>query len=190
MSLAGVTTIPGTTNMLVAELLTTQGAVVGRHTVATMCVSHTCVSGSPRHQSSVPTHAQPWPRLLRGCRVMLSPAAQLLALTAVPPVCCCCCCSSPGMGANLVALYDYNRVITSGSSDHQPLQRFVGHTDVVTAVAAGDDVFKECFLSGAWWGAAGCRDSTGPQADRGAQADCGACTKGVCSSSACVFWQD
>jgi hypothetical protein len=52
------------------------------------------------------------------------------------------------MGANLVALYDYNRVITSGSSDHQPLQRFVGHTDVVTAVAAGDDVFKECFLSG------------------------------------------
>jgi hypothetical protein len=52
------------------------------------------------------------------------------------------------MGANLAALYDYNRVVQSGTHDHQPLQRFIGHTDVVTAVAAGEGIFKECFLSG------------------------------------------
>jgi hypothetical protein len=52
------------------------------------------------------------------------------------------------MGANLVALYDFNRVVQSGTHDHQPLQRFIGHMDVVTAVAAGEGIFKECFLSG------------------------------------------
>lgn len=52
------------------------------------------------------------------------------------------------MGANLVALYDYNMVVQSGTHDHQPLQRFIGHTDVVTAVAAAEGDYKECFLSG------------------------------------------
>lgn len=165
MSLAGVTTIPGTTNMLVAELLTTQGAAVGGRCGRHVCQSHLCVFGrQPVARVPPSTHAQPRLRLLPGCcRGHAQPCSAAACSHCCSSAVCCCCCCSPGMGANLVALYDYNRVITSGSSDHQPLQRFVGHTDVVTAVAAGDDVFKECFLSGAWWGAAGrcCAQSAG-----------------------------
>lgn len=165
MSLAGVTTIPGTTNMLVAELLTTQGAAIGGHTVAAMCQSHLCVWQPVARVPSQHMHSHG-----RGCCPGVGSCSALQRCCSLSrshccsSAVCCCCCSSPGMGANLVALYDYNRVITSGTSHHQPLQRFVGHTDVVTAVAAGDDVFKECFLSGAWWGAAGRRD--GKQARR------------------------
>jgi hypothetical protein len=47
-------------------------------------------------------------------------------------------------------MYDFNRVRGQQSIALQPLQRFIGHTDVVTAVAAGEGMFKDCFLSGQW----------------------------------------
>lgn len=53
-----------------------------------------------------------------------------------------------GSGLNQVAMYDYMRVMQTQNPDIHPLQRFIGHGDVVTAIAAGDREFKDIFLSG------------------------------------------
>jgi len=53
-----------------------------------------------------------------------------------------------GSGLNQVAMYDYMRVMQTQNPDIQPMQRFIGHGDVVTAIAAGDREFKDIFLSG------------------------------------------
>jgi hypothetical protein len=58
------------------------------------------------------------------------------------------CNCTIGGGPNQIAMYDYNRVLQAGNPDIQPTTRFLGHSDVVTAVAAGEREFKDCFLSG------------------------------------------
>lgn len=59
----------------------------------------------------------------------------------------CVYCHAAG-STNQVAMYDYTRVRGVQSAAMQPYQRFIGHTDVVTAVTAGEGMFKDCFLSG------------------------------------------